>query len=226
MRTALAAYYGLITFTDELIGAVHRAAEAIDNTIVLYTSDHGENGGVHGMWQKHCFYEHAVRVPLVMCGPGVAPAWSWPHPSASWTCCPRFLRSASRSPTRRCRHDPHAAGNGSRRATAFRDRPVFSEYHAWGMEHAGYMLRKGDHKLNYYVGHEPELFDLAADPDEMTDVAASSAYAGVRAELIDELRSIVDPESVDDRARANQRRSGHARYEVPLLYRQPRAGNG
>ncbi len=123
---------------------------------------------------------------------------------------------------------PLATGAGSP-AAALRDRPVLSEYHAWGMEHAGYMLRKGDHKLNYYVGHvghEPELFDLAADPDEMTDVAASSAYAGVRAELIDELRSIVDPESVDDRARANQRRSGHARYEVPLLYRQPRAGNG
>ena len=88
------------------------------------------------------------------------------------------------------------------------------------------MLRKGDHKLNYYVGHEPELFDLGADPDEMTDVAASSAYAGVRAELTEELRSIVDPGSVDDRARATQRRSGLARYEVPLLYRQSLADNG
>ena len=58
---------------------------------------------------------------------------------------------------------PNATGGGSPTA-ALRDLPVFSEYHAWGMERAGYMLRKGDHKLNYYVGHEPELFDLAADP--------------------------------------------------------------
>ena len=60
----------------------------------------------------------------------------------------------------------------------------------------------------------------------MTDVAASSAYAGVRAEMTEELRSILDPDSVDDRARANQRRSGHARHEMPLPYRQSLAGNG
>ena len=187
VRTALAAYYGLVTFTDELIGAVHRAAEAIEDTIVLYTSDHGENGGVHGMWQKHCFYEHAARVPLVMCGPGVAPGGVVSAPVSLVDILPTLLEISEQEP------DPSlpgislmplATGGGSPPA-AFRDRPVFSEYHAWGMERAGYMLRKGDHKLNYYVGHEPELFDLAADPEEMTDVTASSAYARVRAELIE-----------------------------------------
>ncbi len=218
VRTALAAYYGLVTFTDELIGAVHRAAEAIEDTIVLYTSDHGENGGVHGMWQKHCFYEHAARVPLVMCGPGVAPGEVVSAPVSLVDVLPTLLEISEQEPDPSLPGTslmPLATGGGSPPA-AFRDRPVFSEYHAWGMERAGYMLRKGDHKLNCYVGHEPELFDLAADPDEMTDVAASSAYARVRAELTKELRSIVDPESVDDRARANQRRAGSRRGSCPV----------
>ena len=217
VRTALAAYYGLVTFTDELIGAVHQAAEAIDNTIVLYTSDHGESGGAHGMWQKHCFYEHAV----LMCGPGVAPGGVVSAPVSLVDVLPTLLQISEQEPDPSLPGTmPLATGAGSR-ATAFRDRPVLSEYHAWGMEHAGYMLRKGDHKLNYYVGHEPELFDLAAG--EMTDVAASSAYGSpCRADR--ELRSIVDPEYVDDRhGRINDDRVMRG---TPLLYRQSLAGNG
>ena len=134
VRTALAAYYGLVTFTDELIGAVHQAAEAIDQTTVLYTSDHGESGGAHGMWQKHCFYEHAVRVPLVMCGPGVAPGGVVSAPVSLVDVLPTLLQISEQEPDPSLPGTslmPLATGAGSR-ATAFRDRPVLSEYHAGG----------------------------------------------------------------------------------------------
>ena len=55
-------------FDDEvgkLLGALEDSAVA-DNTIVVYTSDHGENKGDHGMWWKNCMYEHAAGVPLIV----------------------------------------------------------------------------------------------------------------------------------------------------------------
>jgi len=68
-RRALASYYALITMTDHNIG---RMLEMIDssrlreNTVVIYVSDHGEMGGQHGIWQKQCFYEPSVRVPMLV----------------------------------------------------------------------------------------------------------------------------------------------------------------
>ena len=220
LRTALAAYYGLITFTDELIGAILEAAARLDDTVVLYTSDHGESGGHHGMWQKHCFYEHAARVPLVMKGPGIEAGRVVNEHASLVDVLPTLMDLADQGP------DPTLPGTSllplvraDGRGWEGAGRAVFSEYHAWGMGHGGYMVRKGDHKLNYYVGHEPELFDLRADPEELNDVAGTGAYAETRADMISELRSIVDPDAADRAARENQTRSGHARYQVPPLYR-------
>ena len=69
VRCALASYYALVSSLDAQIG---RLLDAIDtsplreNTLVIYTSDHGEMGGQHGIWQKQCFYEPVVRVPLML----------------------------------------------------------------------------------------------------------------------------------------------------------------
>ena len=66
------------------------------------------------------------------------------------------------------------------------------------------MLRDGDRKLIYHVGMPSQLFDLAHDPEELQDVAAASpAIAQV---LEQKLRAICDPEAVDARAKADQRK--------------------
>jgi choline-sulfatase len=68
------------------------------------------------------------------------------------------------------------------------------------------MIRKGQWKYVHYVGHRPQLFDLAADPQEATDLGASTEHAAIRAELEAELRKILDPEAVNARAFADQER--------------------
>ena len=67
-----------------------------------------------------------------------------------------------------------------------------------------FMLREANYKLVYFVGMEPELFDLDADPDETRNLAASPDHADVLARLTARLREICDPEEVDRRARADQ----------------------
>ena len=62
IRRARAGYYGLITYLDAKIGRLLDALEETgqrDNTLVIYTSDHGEMNGEHGMWRKSNFYEES-----------------------------------------------------------------------------------------------------------------------------------------------------------------------
>ena len=74
IRRVIAGYCGLITHTDEQIGQVLEEARTLgilEDTRVLYTSDHGEAAGHHGILGKSNMYEHALGVPLIMAGPDV-----------------------------------------------------------------------------------------------------------------------------------------------------------
>ena len=73
---ARTAYWGLVTRLDHMIGRILGALEAaglVENTLVLYTSDHGEQAGEHGLWWKQTFYEDSVRVPAILAWPGRLP---------------------------------------------------------------------------------------------------------------------------------------------------------
>ena len=73
IRRCRAAYYGLVTHLDERIGRLLDALQEgglREDTVVVYTSDHGEFIGEHGLWWKNDFYEHSSRVPLLVSWPG------------------------------------------------------------------------------------------------------------------------------------------------------------
>ena len=74
VRRVIAGYCGLISVVDEQVGMVMAAAERLglmENTRLLYTSDHGEAAGHHGIMGKGNHYQHALNVPLLVSGPGV-----------------------------------------------------------------------------------------------------------------------------------------------------------
>ncbi|MDD9929158.1 MAG: sulfatase-like hydrolase/transferase, partial [Rhodospirillaceae bacterium] len=74
VRRTVAGYCGLITHVDEQIGQVMGAVEdlgLLPTTRVIYTSDHGEAAGNHGLFGKSVLYDHSMAVPLIMAGPGV-----------------------------------------------------------------------------------------------------------------------------------------------------------
>ena len=83
-------------------------------------------------------------------------------------------------------------------------RLVFSEYHAKGAATGAFMVRKGQWKFVYYVKMQPQLFDLANDPDELNDLGADPQYAKLRKRMEADLRSICDPEKVDLLAKRDQ----------------------
>lgn len=81
---------------------------------------------------------------------------------------------------------------------------MFSEYHAAGAVSGAFMLRTARWKYIHYVGFEPELFDLDADPGETTSLAADPAFAEVVKSFERRLRAICDPEATDAQAHADQ----------------------
>lgn len=201
-RQALACYYGLVSYLDHLVGQILDALEAsgqAENTLVLYSSDHGEMAGHHNHWQKQCFYERAVRVPLLARGPGFQPGKIQTAASLA-DVFPTVLQAARQPLPQDLPGRPlQDLQNGNHP-----DRPVFSEYHCQGMEHAAYMLRQGEYKYIHYVGHDPELFHLPSDPGEWTNLASEPACQNRIREFDTLLRSIVDPESTDQAARRLQ----------------------
>ncbi len=205
LRRVAQAYYALCTHLDEQIGKVLAALETLglrDDTRVIYTSDHGDMLGAHGLLGKFHLYEGSAGVPLVMAGPDVPAGQTVDEPVSHIDLYPTILEAfgvdSTASPPSACSLWPVMAGQP-------RPAPVFAEYHAAGSRAGSFMLRAGREKLIYDVGAPPQLFDIAVDPDETVDLASSAEGAERVAVLEKQLRSICDPEDVDRRAKADQR---------------------
>jgi choline-sulfatase len=208
LRRVAAAYFGLITHLDEQIGAVMKVVEELGllaNTRIVYTSDHGELFGWQGLFGKKSLYEGAVGVPLLMAGPGIPPGHVVKQLVSHVDLFPTAVANAGAQLAAADRNLPGISlfpAVGGKESS----RPVFAEYHAQASKAGQFMLRDGDLKLIYHVGMPPQLFDLAADPDEAHDLVEEGGDAG-RVETLDaKLRAICDPEEVDRRAKADQRR--------------------
>jgi choline-sulfatase len=208
VRRAIAAYYGLVSFLDEQIGRVLDAlAESGfgDSTRVIYTSDHGEMLGGHGLWWKSTMFESAVTVPLVVAGADV-PAGRVVRTNAMLVdLYPTLLEMVGAAPSGA---DADLPGRSlvalAREPDA--DRQAFSEYHAIFSRRGTFMLRLGRWKYVHHVDGPPELFDLDTDPDELLDLALDPGHDNVRRSCAAELARLVDAQAVDARARAHQRR--------------------
>ena len=205
VRCALASYYALVSTLDAQIGRILAAIDTSplrEDTVVIYTSDHGEMAGHHGIWQKQCFYEPAVKVPLMLRLPSGESGRVAQNVSLV-DVLPTLLEIADLETL------SDLPGNSlltiAEHQADATTRAVFSEYHHMGMLNAGFMLKRGDYKLCHYVGSEPQLFDIAVDPLENDDLASKPEYTARRTEIEADLYAILDPEREDARAKENQK---------------------
>lgn len=189
------AYFGLCSWMDHNVGRVLDAVAAtgaLDNTLVIYTSDHGEMAGNRGLWCKSFLYRDSVDVPMILAGPDV-PAGQTVATRVNLTDVAATVRAAAGLQPQG--QDLIGIANGSNP-----DRLGFSEYHDGGSITGSFALALENWKYIEHVGHRPQLFDVAADPDELHDLGSAPELQPVRDRCYEALRSIADPERVNQQA--------------------------
>ncbi|MXX25182.1 MAG: sulfatase-like hydrolase/transferase, partial [Caldilineaceae bacterium SB0668_bin_21] len=183
------AFYALCTHIDHqlrrVIGTL-REERLLDNTIICFTSDHGDMLGQHGLWAKRLYYEQSANIPMLLLGPANderTPAGTQDDRLVGWQDVMPTLLDLAGIPI------PETVEGASMVGDARRPY-LFGEVGEGPM--ATRMVRQDQYKLIYYpTGNRFQLFDLDADPQEMTDLSGSESHAALlqslTALLVDEL---------------------------------------
>ena len=206
------AYYALTSYIDAKVGRLLETLGEIgaaDDTLVVFTSDHGDSLGERGLFFKMSFFEWSVRVPLIVHAPfAFAPRRVGANVS-HLDLFPTLLEAAGdgavpefAAPVDGRSLAPLASGASGSAA----DWPdlVCAEYTAEGVRAPLLMVRKGPYKLIASRGDPTMLFNLDNDPDELEDLAGHPACAGVRAELQAVVAETWDVEALNQAVRESQ----------------------
>ncbi len=217
---AIRTYYGLCTFMDEQVGAVLaalREAGLEDDTRILYSADHGDTMGEHGVYFKSTMYEGSVGIPMILKGPDL-PAGTRSDTIVSLAdIYPTVLDCVGIEPDAEDRRLPGkslwAYAKGAKE-----ERIAFSEYYSQGIYTAMFMLRKDAYKYIHYVGECPQLFHLGEDPSEQYNLAEQPEYQETLRQMYRELKEIADVEQLEVESKAAQKRllDGHGGREAFL----------
>ncbi len=202
---ARTAYYGLVTSMDRMIGQILDKLEQTglaDNTLIIYSSDHGDQLGERNLWWKQTFYDDSTKVPLILSWPGALPEGARRDQVVNLIDVGATMLDAAgaeRLPRAAARSMLAVAQDG---ATPWLGE-TYGEYCTDGMARwtgakplQQRMVRTDRWKCVYYHGQRPQLFDLDADPDEMKDLAEDPRYAAIRDALCAKLLAGWDPAAI------------------------------
>jgi choline-sulfatase len=201
VQRARAAYYGMVSELDEHIGMLldqlERSGE-MENTLIVYTADHGEMLGEHGLWLKNVLLENAARVPLILAGAGLPKGRTIETPVSHVDMVATMLDlGGAKKPAGARGVSLVGLANGKADAhPGF----TYSESHSESNCTGSFMLRKEDWKYLYFSGDVPLLFNLKDDPGELRNLAGRPETAAIQKELHGRLTSLVDPDAVTRRA--------------------------
>ncbi|XP_048359586.1 arylsulfatase K isoform X2 [Sphaerodactylus townsendi] len=200
IRDIRAHYYAMCAETDAMLGEIISALNEtglLKNTLIIFTADHGELAMEHRQFYKMSMYEASSHIPLLIMGPSIksqhisgvvslvdiyptlldAARIPIPKNLSGYSLLPLILEKTENNIPPRKQHPGW----------------VLSEFHGCNVNSSTYMLRTGKWKyIAYSDDHSvsPQLFDLSADPDELTNVATK--FPKMTQSLNRKLHSIID----------------------------------
>ena len=196
-------YRAMISQIDSHVGKIREALAAqgaLENTIFVYTADHGEMAGDHGKFGKEVFFEGSMRVPLIVAGPGVKPGID-SRALVELIDLGRTLNEVCRVPAHKLDQGMSLQPILSGAATAHRD-TIYGEMSCDRMIFDGrFKLFWGDssrdtrsfggpkhtHRPAYAAPSPARLYDLQADPHELQDLVSDPAYAALMKTMLEKL---------------------------------------
>ncbi len=176
MMNARLGYFACVSYLDEVVGDLLERLErsgSLRNTVIVYTTDHGEMAGEHGVWWKNGWYDACTRVPLIVSTPGQRTGDAPVHP------CSTPVGLVDLLPTlcglAGAEVPPDMSGRDLGRALSgepIDDVPVTCDvlYPRWGAGTEFRMVRHGDFKYVRFRDCPPLAFDLKRDPGEQTNL--------------------------------------------------------
>ena len=209
IRNARRAYYGSITDIDDKVADVLNTIEEAglsDNTIVIFTADHGDMLGERGMWFKMSYLEHSARVPLIVHAPKHFSERRVKQSVSLVDLLPTLVEMAN-------------DGKGFDYATPLEGRSLMShltngkghdevigEYFGEGVASPMFMIRRGTMKFITSKGDSDHLYDLASDPHERNNLANNLAFKSELEALKAEISQNYDLNLLQDRVMESQHR--------------------
>ncbi|WP_404926906.1 choline-sulfatase [Mesorhizobium sp. ORM16] len=207
VRRSRRGYFANISYVDDKLGEfldVLKRTRMLDDTTVLFCSDHGDMLGERGLWFKMSFFEGSARVPLMIAGRGVA-AGLIEAPVSNLDVTPTLCELAGIDIDA---VSPWTDGqsllpliDGERRSA-----PVLMEYAAEGSYAPLVAIREGRYKFVHCELDAPQLFDLQSDPLERENLAADPANEPLVAAFMDKVRARWDMAAFDAAVRESQAR--------------------
>ena len=207
-KSAKAGYFGNLAFVDTCIGQLYDSMERLgllENTIVVYTSDHGEMDSDHGMYQKFCMFDPSVKMPLIV---------SWPGHYGEGVVSDRLVSQVGLYPTLAeltntgpvnpaplapMDNAPAGLDVSSWADKVLRpeekdsdDDDVFVEFRVKNETMTEYMVRSKQYKYIFYRTGGDVLFDLQNDPGELKNLAKREGYSDIISSMRKRLSKYVD----------------------------------
>lgn len=186
VRQHLADYYGMISHLDEQVGRIAQALEDsphAQNTILIFVADNGLAVGQHGLLGKQSLYEHSVRVPLVLAGPGIPQKRRVDASVYLFDLFPTLCElQGAKTPPR---------VEGQSLLTLLAEKPAGARSHIFAAyRDTQRMIRVGDYKLIRYPQiDKTQLFNLAADPWETQDLSGDEQQQARIATMLKQLQA-------------------------------------
>lgn len=223
------AYYANVSYIDRWLGRLQdalRECGMADTTTTLFTSDHGDMLGERGLWYKMSFMEWSNRIPMILSQPSRLKAARVAQPVSQVDVLPTLLEIArdhsgedspdlidaidGRSLIPLCEHADHNDGDSGD------PRVAISEYLAEGTAEPMLMIRRGRHKFISCASDPDLLFDLTADPNELTNLAKREDCAATVRAFQREAAAHWDTEQVkrDVITSQHRRRAVHAALRI------------
>ncbi|MGD8239744.1 MAG: sulfatase-like hydrolase/transferase [Armatimonadota bacterium] len=177
-------YAGMTTLNDYYVGQFVGTLERrgmLDNTVIMYTADHGEMMGDHGLFHKSVYYEAALKVPLIVCGPGIAARGDSDALVEMFDLAPTALELAKAEPL------PDIAARSL--MPVLRGETETHREHQLSELGKSRMVSDGRYKFVERPGDLDQLYDLSEDPAELANLAEkeSDRVSAMRRMLEDEL---------------------------------------
>ena len=186
-KQAIQAYYASITFADAQVGRIVDAVDRLglaENTVIVFTSDHGYHMGEHGHWQKTTLFENAARVPLIIAAPDSKAA-------GKSTECPAEMIDFYPTLAELCGLDAPTNLSGVSLKAALNDPSARPRTDALTQYDVGYSLRTERYRYTEWGENGSlgaELCDHETDPEELDNLADSAASETILNRLSKRLR--------------------------------------